>query len=55
MGIGESYTVQQSFNLLPAWSGKYVIVQTNSNGQAWQGPLTNNNTRSTNPVSTSPL
>src|SRR5439155_26187165 len=47
LGIGESYTAEQTINLLPEWSGKYIIVQTNSSGQAWEGPLTNNNTRST--------
>ncbi len=48
---GQSYTTQETILLSPAYSGQYIIVYTNSASQttgegAWEGPYTNNNTRS---------
>ncbi|NIP85888.1 MAG: hypothetical protein GTO03_10145, partial [Planctomycetales bacterium] len=45
LGSGESYTATATFELSPAASGQFVIVDTNAGRTAFEGPLTDNNRR----------
>jgi hypothetical protein len=50
LGVGQSYTIEQTFLLSPSAEGQFVIVVTDSAGQVFEGvsgsPLENNNSLS---------
>ena len=53
LGVNSSYTGKLDTVLSPGASGRYIIVQTNSNGDVWEGPYTNNNLLNANTLVTS--
>ncbi|WP_422665759.1 CARDB domain-containing protein (plasmid) [Anabaena sp. PCC 7938] len=53
LGVNESYTGKLDTILSPGVSGHYIIVQTNPNGNVWEGPYINNNLLNANTLVTS--
>ncbi|HEY7119523.1 MAG TPA: CARDB domain-containing protein, partial [Tepidisphaeraceae bacterium] len=47
LGAGKSYTQTQTINLSPATAGQFVIVVTDFGRNVFEGPFTDNNTKST--------